>query len=126
MTQSAPSVSDRHRESSSSRLPYSLVRLYGGSGRSRFDAYHSTSLSRNSTSCSRSAIARTSARYVHPCPLPQEDVIESPRIKMRSRRGALMIGSWPQRAAPFPAPRHGGRRYAREATVLWLPYLSLA
>src|SRR5918993_2959500 len=70
---------------SSSTLRYTTVWPCGGTGMSRFSAYHGWSRSRNSTSCPRAVISRTSARYVVACPLPHDDVIERPRMTSERR-----------------------------------------
>src|SRR5215208_5996780 len=56
------------------------VRVPGGAGMSRFAAYHGRSRSRNVMSWPRAPSWRTSARYVVACPLPHDEVIESPRM----------------------------------------------
>jgi hypothetical protein len=47
---------------------------------SRFEAYHSRSFSKKTISWPRPRRARASERYVVACPLPQEEVIESPQM----------------------------------------------
>src|SRR6185436_3959851 len=84
ITRSASRTLLSNRPLRSSRLLYSSVRPWGGFGRSRFEAYQGTSLSRKRLLCPRAASSRTKPRYVVACPLPHDEVIDSPSITMSS------------------------------------------
>src|SRR5262245_18908049 len=105
MTRSACRTASVKRALKSSRLAYSSVRPYGGMGKSRAAAYHGTSRSRKSTVCPRATSSRMSPRYVVACPLPHEEVMESPMITMSSTA--------PLTAAPPRAPREPARERPR-------------
>src|SRR5947209_531505 len=58
-----------------------------GCGMSRLPAYHGRSRSKKTTSWPFAASSRTRPRQVVACPLPHDDVIESPRMTMFTAGG---------------------------------------
>src|SRR4051794_16478738 len=76
---------------------------------SRLSAYQGKSRSRKSTLCPSAVSSRTSARNVVAWPLPQDEVIDSPRTTMSNSFAFIATCSWPGRFGRLTAVRPARR-----------------